>query len=214
MTSTCKTCGKEIGFRLKPTEFCSLRCSRPPDQKPVRVRKAKISPPRHSHVCVQCHVKFINSRLKGKFCSKRCSRKHSKNGKPRGSVLRRRTFLLAHKQLAGCSRCGEKRPACLHFHHIDPKTKNPILKAKRAQGGRTREMARLTRGDLLTEMKKCIVLCANCHSIEEWGDGMVGNPEEIVSKYLSVPTQQANLSTTQQANSNTRPAPQTALPAI
>ena len=54
-----------------------------------------------------------------------------------------------------CAKCGEKRGYVLDFHHINPQEKDETI-------------ARLTSNtsninDVYDEIKKCIVLCANCH---------------------------------------------------
>ena len=54
----------------------------------------------------------------------------------------------------GCAKCGEKRIYVLDCHHIDPSQKvsslNYMIKSNSEFGVRQ-------------ELKKCIVLCANCH---------------------------------------------------
>ena len=69
---------------------------------------------------------------------------------------RLREFLKQQKETLECSQCGENHPATLHFHHLDPQTKDFSLAdaANRAYGPK-----RIQR-----EMEKCIVLCANCHA--------------------------------------------------
>jgi peptide methionine sulfoxide reductase MsrB len=59
------------------------------------------------------------------------------------------------KSERGCLRCGENDPYCLDFHHKDPSQKKFIL-AKRGSRPLTQEV--------LDEMEKCVVLCANCHA--------------------------------------------------
>lgn len=54
-----------------------------------------------------------------------------------------------------CAKCGESRGYVLDYHHLDPKEKDNTV-------------ARLTSNtsninNVLEEIKKCIVLCANCH---------------------------------------------------
>ena len=54
-----------------------------------------------------------------------------------------------------CAKCGDKRGYVLDFHHINPKEKQETI-------------ARLTSNTsslqkIYNEIKKCIVLCANCH---------------------------------------------------
>lgn len=56
-----------------------------------------------------------------------------------------------------CIHCGfDKHPAALHFHHKDPTQKDFSI-----------GHAKLTKfnNKIKKELDKCIVLCANCHSI-------------------------------------------------
>lgn len=53
-----------------------------------------------------------------------------------------------------CSLCLEKEPCCLEFHHLDPSKKEYTIAS----------VSRFTTFDnLLKEINKCVVLCANCH---------------------------------------------------
>ena len=53
-----------------------------------------------------------------------------------------------------CSKCGyDKNIAALGFHHLDPKTKE-------AEWGR---MRLLNWKKTVEELKKCILICSNCH---------------------------------------------------
>ena len=61
----------------------------------------------------------------------------------------------AFKSLAGCRDCKESNPICLDFHHNDPE-------------GKLESVSSLVRSQrdidvILTEMKKCTVICSNCH---------------------------------------------------
>jgi transposase-like protein len=61
----------------------------------------------------------------------------------------------------GCAACGfSEHPAALHFHHLDPSTKEFMV----SRGGITRSFA-----ETLSEARKCVLLCANCHAIVEAG---------------------------------------------
>ena len=51
-----------------------------------------------------------------------------------------------------CDRCSENHPACLEFHHLDASKKHKQIADLRASPKKLKE-----------ELKKCIVLCANCH---------------------------------------------------
>ena len=60
----------------------------------------------------------------------------------------------------GCAVCGEDHPACLQFHHREPATKveriNRLVLRKQSVA------------QLLMEIEKCDVLCANCHAKKHW----------------------------------------------
>jgi len=71
-------------------------------------------------------------------------------------VHKRRKFIRRVKLFLGCVVCGYKEhPNALHFDHIDIKNKK-------------KEVSGLVTYSLLTiknEMRKCRVLCANCHAV-------------------------------------------------
>ena len=58
------------------------------------------------------------------------------------------------KKTLSCEKCGENEPSCLDFHHKDSKQKSFTISESVAQVGWDR---------LMEEIKKCAVLCANCH---------------------------------------------------
>jgi len=61
----------------------------------------------------------------------------------------------------GCETCGYKaHPVALHFDHID------VLQKKQNIGSMLDHFPKME--DLLSEIKKCRVLCANCHSIKTY----------------------------------------------
>jgi hypothetical protein len=92
---------------------------------------------------------------------KKNSKKRVKAKAGRRQTLRER--LSEYKSKLKCSRCPETHPACLEFHHRDPKEKDFQLG----------DMVRLGYGweTILTEIKKCEVLCANCHRKEHANNG-------------------------------------------
>jgi hypothetical protein len=53
-----------------------------------------------------------------------------------------------------CARCPEEHIACMDFHHIDPSEKEYEVSKLVSNGMYTKAYK---------EIKKCIVLCANCH---------------------------------------------------
>ncbi len=56
------------------------------------------------------------------------------------------------KLFEGCKFCNEKTPCCLDFHHLENKTDmiSDLVKSKSWK-------------KIEAEIKKCIVVCANCH---------------------------------------------------
>ena len=66
---------------------------------------------------------------------------------------RAKWFLDLKKQFQ-CISCGENHPACLDFHHVDPTNKEGHVSAM---------LTTYPKGKILEEVKKCTVLCSNCH---------------------------------------------------
>ena len=64
------------------------------------------------------------------------------------------SFLQQYKLEKGCSKCGYKETAqALEFDHVDRNKKR--FKMSKAY--------RHSWPDILEEMEKCVILCANCH---------------------------------------------------
>jgi len=78
------------------------------------------------------------------------------------SKRRRLLKLKAIASMGGkCTVCGyDKHPGVLDFHHIDPSTKSFGV----SSGGFSRSWTSIE-----TEIKKCILVCANCHREIELG---------------------------------------------
>lgn len=66
---------------------------------------------------------------------------------------RNREFLNRYKRLCKCKVCGESEPVALDFHHLDPKEKD----------FEPSNLKTYSRGTIKREVRKCVVLCANCH---------------------------------------------------
>lgn len=99
-----------------------------------------------------CNQEVVGGR-KVKFCSRLCSIKQSTFEK------RHRNKKRAVEMLGGsCSQCGyAKCLRALQFHRVDPTTKKFQLSASANKPWR----------DVEEELKKCILLCANCHAEQE-----------------------------------------------
>lgn len=60
-----------------------------------------------------------------------------------------------------CVRCGFDHPAALEFHHLDKRNGDKKLLISYL-------IKKFSRERLLEEIKKCEIICANCHSIEHY----------------------------------------------
>jgi hypothetical protein len=77
--------------------------------------------------------------------------------KRRQTIKAKAVALLGHR----CVICGyDKHPGVLDFHHIDPSTKSFGI----SSGGLSRSWVKIE-----AELKKCILVCANCHREIELG---------------------------------------------
>lgn len=107
--------------------------------------------------------------IKCKECRKQ-DRKHTYKEDSRKLVVWQRAKRLRSSEWLSqfkkkCSFCPEDHPACLDFHHNDPKTK-------------VRSIAHLLnfvnidnedhKNQVIEEIKKCTVICSNCHRKLHW----------------------------------------------
>lgn len=85
---------------------------------------------------------------------------------------RRRVKQILVEEAGGCCRlCGYDRSvAGLHFHHLDPREKQFGV----AEGGMARSIARLR-----VEVRKCILLCSNCHAEVEAGISSISGVVQV-----------------------------------
>ena len=74
----------------------------------------------------------------------------------KASVKKYKDQWREYKATLSCVKCGENHPATFDFHHIDSDTKeasvNKLIKNRAFKRA-------------MEEVKKCLVLCANCHRI-------------------------------------------------
>lgn len=91
------------------------------------------------------------------------------------AVAKRRRIVkqkLVEEAGGACTICGYAQvPAALQFHHIDPDGKEFHI----AHRGHSRSLARCRK-----EIRKCILLCANCHAAVE--SGAVEIPLELTTQ--------------------------------
>ena len=95
------------------------------------------------------------------------NRKHYANNKEKvyakTSAYRKlnKTKWAEYKATLSCVKCGQNHPATLDFHHVIRLPTNRKI-YELAAGGAWKLIAE--------ELKKCIVLCANCHRIHHYDE--------------------------------------------
>lgn len=92
-------------------------------------------------------------------CDVLCANCHRLHHHSEPSCERRQWVLTQKRIRGGCNRCSEARPPCLDFHH-DGDEKSDSVSALVTDGRPTFE--------ILCEIAKCTVLCANCHRKEHY----------------------------------------------
>lgn len=101
-------------------------------------------------LCQRCYVKTHRAQ-------------YYKENQRRGRLRKKQKrveAILAIKLLGKCTDCGETHPACLSFHHLDSSKKTGSVMVM-AKSGVSMER-------LIEELKKCILLCVNCHLKRHW----------------------------------------------
>lgn len=63
-------------------------------------------------------------------------------------------MIWKYKEDHGCIVCGESSASCIDFHHTDPTTKDFEISSMRYHSWE----------NVLTEIKKCVTVCRNCHA--------------------------------------------------
>lgn len=88
-------------------------------------------------------------------------RRHYENTKRQRRKVRQ--MLTNEKVKSGCIYCGIKHPAVLDFHHKDPSTKLFTIAQYSSQ-------YHYPIATLMVEVRKCEVLCANCHRLLHYNE--------------------------------------------
>lgn len=110
----------------------------------------------------------------------------------------KREYLKAAELLKkeyGCAICDENDPTCLDFHHWDPSTKKGLV-PRLLKDRRT--------GQAALEIKKCVVICANCHRKHHAGTLGKRIPKKLVrqdfKRYLAKLRNMARIKTNEDPN--------------
>lgn len=113
------------------------------------------------HHGITSHTVLKNGRVKCKKCQQEYQRKHYQSNKQYyiNKSKDRQKFLIdftrRHKSYSGCIICGEKRWWVLDYHHNDIEDKFFGIGTSFRCGYGIKKLKK--------ELRKCIVLCSNCH---------------------------------------------------
>jgi hypothetical protein len=112
-------------------------------------------------LCANCHLAEHISPLSLDAATELRLQREVRRGVPAPdqSPLPKETHLRAwtrlYKERRGCGECGESDGRCLQFHHHDPESKTESIARLISHSRPTAAVIR--------EVRKCVVLCANCH---------------------------------------------------
>lgn len=97
--------------------------------------------------CKKCHKEYHHIHYtNNKEYYKKKSKKQKKSLKHK---------YVGFKSQLKCSKCDENHIACLEFHHLNPEEKYDNLSNMFLHGASKEKIEK--------ELKKCIILCSNCH---------------------------------------------------
>ena len=123
------------------------QCSKCEQDKPLSAfRKDKTKKSGYQHFCKECAKTYYRSVYSEKYSDKY----NERNNKRRAHHM---SLLTEYKNSLQCVVCGESENVCLDFHHLDPNMKDFSIATSMGRNWSAIE----------EELKKCVVLCANCH---------------------------------------------------
>jgi protein-arginine kinase activator protein McsA len=103
-------------------------------------------------VCKQC----VKERDKVAYSNNLLNRKEKIRLNAKLNYDKTTSFIQRVKKFAKCSKCGDSRHYVLDFHHLIDKKKNIC------------NMKFHSIKSVKTEMRKCVILCSNCHREEHY----------------------------------------------
>jgi hypothetical protein len=105
--------------------------------------------------CATCNNPLSGKQTK--FCSSSCKNNHLQSYEAQQARGLKRKKLYVGKMGGRCSICGyNKNFSALTFHHVDPKGKLFQLDL--------RSLSNRKQSLIDDEIKKCILVCSNCHA--------------------------------------------------
>jgi ferredoxin len=85
----------------------------------------------------------------------------SDRARRRRRIKEKREWIQKHKEIVGCEACGSKHPFyVLEFHHRNSEAKDNEISNMISTD--------YSRDAIVREVKKCMVVCRNCHAEIHW----------------------------------------------
>jgi hypothetical protein len=113
--------------------------------------------------CVTCKAVLVGRQRR--FCSQRCKNRDT-NNRLQNHVAQGQRGLARKRELVArfggrCSRCGyDRNLAALTWHHLDPSNKSFEIDL--------RALSNRSQAAIEAKVRKCRLLCANCHAEEHF----------------------------------------------
>jgi hypothetical protein len=111
-----------------------------------------LPPPKFDQPCCYCGERSVYCTFKRKNNLYVCENCFRKNNVVR--IAKKKQWLWDHKAREGCILCHENDPSCLDYHHLQPKKKKFSIGSIPST---------IPTQAIQIEMRKCVVVCANCH---------------------------------------------------
>lgn len=128
------------------------RCDIPKGKQSVTQASLELPPPRLTNPCRACgedSAYCTHKRKDNTFLCENCYRKQNVV-----AIAKKKKWLWEHKAKVGCVLCKENDPRCLDYHHLYPHKKKFSIGSVPSS---------IPDKAFAIEMKKCVVICANCH---------------------------------------------------
>ena len=129
------------------------RCNLPSNRQRANGRQLVLPPPKRAlHACELCgedSAYCTHPRKNGQHLCENCYRKSNVI-----LITKKKQWLWDHKESEGCLTCKERDPSCLDYHHLHKEKKKFSIGSVPSS---------IPTEAIKIEMRKCVVLCANCH---------------------------------------------------
>lgn len=162
MIKKCIVCGNEFECKKSTAKYCCRKCENKARAQRIKEKQQLGDIDKYCLICGQ-PFKPKTAAANQRTCCYNCM--------PDGIQLNRSGFLdLLRKSHGGkCERCGYNNYlGALDFHHINPNEKDFTI------GNRNFKLK-----ECVEEIKKCVLLCSNCHREIHAG---IWNIREILEK--------------------------------